>query len=200
MKLCKNCLCPSHEAKDCKSASCKLCHQKHNTVLHPYVPTRVSTEPQPSTSCVINCNQRKTHSEVLLSTVIVNVRGHFGNLQPCRAFLDAPPAGSQSNFILESTCKRLGLSMKSINLSVTGFEQSISTIKNSVNVEMHSLAMSYRENLHCLQNNNTKHSLNFILQARHAHSKQYSFSRCFETHRSFDRRGNTLTGTKNDSL
>jgi hypothetical protein len=114
MKLCKNCLRPSHEAKDCKSASCKLCHQKHNTLLHPYVPTRVTTEPQPS---VINCNQSKTQSEVLLSTVIVNVRDRFGNLQPCRALLDA---GSQSNFILQSTCKRLGL------------------------------ATSYKEKLHCL--------------------------------------------------
>jgi hypothetical protein len=144
MKLCKNCLRPSHEAKDCKSASCKLCHQKHNTLLHPYVPTRVTTEPQPS---VINCNQSKTQSEVLLSTVIVNVRDRFGNLQPCRALLDA---GSQSNFILQSTCKRLGLAMQSINLSVTGFEKSISTIKNSVDVEIHSLATSYKEKLHCL--------------------------------------------------
>jgi hypothetical protein len=144
MKLCKNYLRPSHEAKDCKSASCKLCHQKHNTLLHPYVPTRVTTEPQPS---VINCNQSKTQSEVLLSTVIVNVRDRFGNLQPCRALLDA---GSQSNFILQSTCKRLGLAMQSINLSVTGFEKSISTIKNSVDVEIHSLATSYKEKLHCL--------------------------------------------------
>jgi hypothetical protein len=40
--------------------------------------------------------------------------------------------------------------MQSINLSVTGFEKSISTIKNSVDVEIHSLATSYKEKLHCL--------------------------------------------------
>ncbi|XP_063912277.1 uncharacterized protein LOC135129126 [Zophobas morio] len=34
LKLCQNCLKPSHTSDSCKSMACKLCQLKHNTLLH----------------------------------------------------------------------------------------------------------------------------------------------------------------------
>ena len=33
-RLCFNCLVPGHSSQDCRGKTCKICHERHNTVLH----------------------------------------------------------------------------------------------------------------------------------------------------------------------
>uniref|UniRef100_A0A1B6BZG0 Uncharacterized protein n=1 Tax=Clastoptera arizonana TaxID=38151 RepID=A0A1B6BZG0_9HEMI len=77
-----------------------------------------------------SCVQDET--EVLLLTAVVELVSPEGKTLTCRAFLDI---GSQSNFITESVCKRLGLKKEKTSLLVTGVGH---LIKHKVNVTVQS--------------------------------------------------------------
>ncbi|KAG5863247.1 hypothetical protein JTB14_012535 [Gonioctena quinquepunctata] len=56
-------------------------------------------------------------SQVLLSTIRVNVKTRAGNIQSCTALLDS---ASQSNFISSSFQRLIGVQKKKINMTIIG--------------------------------------------------------------------------------
>lgn len=75
--FCYNCLRTNHLAKECKSGDCKKCHRRHNTLLHPDEATTEKSEniEKPTTNL-----QSFVHSQVLLSTALVNFRNQGGGI------------------------------------------------------------------------------------------------------------------------
>ncbi|XP_055615339.1 uncharacterized protein LOC129761628 [Toxorhynchites rutilus septentrionalis] len=52
--LCINCLSPSHLVRNCTSSSCRVCNQKHHTMLHQPSSDRSPTQSKPPTPLVQN--------------------------------------------------------------------------------------------------------------------------------------------------
>jgi len=66
---------------------------------------------------------------VLLATAQINVKDCKGKLHTCCARLDC---GSQSNFITESTVRRLGLEQIRNQISITGINNATSVTNHNV--------------------------------------------------------------------
>lgn len=122
LKLCLNCLRSNHMSKECSSSSCRKCSGRHHTLLHyskrktgdnisefkdnttgssgqlPTGPNQDRVESLHVSTSLSN------HCDVLLSTALVQVVNHSGDVMTCRALLDT---GSQSNFISEATVRTL---------------------------------------------------------------------------------------------
>lgn len=131
LKLCTNCLKGIHTIKDCWSFNvCKICNQKHNSLLHiepsssqDAVPEGTSSN-DPQAFCV-NSTIVKT---VFLPTALVLIKTNNNKYIECRALLDS---GSQCNFITNEFAQRLNLNQEFINsVCVTGINHSnVSTHK-----------------------------------------------------------------------
>ncbi|KAJ3646592.1 hypothetical protein Zmor_024173 [Zophobas morio] len=141
LKLCQNCLKPSHTSDSCKSMSCKLCQLKHNTLLHSDQPSH-SNENQPSTSGVY-CSSA-LFPQAVLSTAIILIKDCKNKFQKFRALLDV---GSESHFITEAATNKLGLSTENANVVVAG---SNTTARQKVQVQIESLHYSFTTALNCL--------------------------------------------------
>lgn len=161
LNLCTNCLRAGHDEQRCRLSSCRLCTQRHNTMLHNSI-----TIPKPSTSissegCVVlpNVNEQKQtesskvtlssihHSQVLLSTAIIHVQDYNGHTHKVRALLDN---GSTSSFITEALQAKLGIPIHSISLSVQGLNNQSSKITKGCDVIISSLTNSgYTTNVNC---------------------------------------------------
>ena len=103
LRLCFNCLSPSHFLKYCTNSSgCKECTKMHHDLLH--FPTRNGTEIG-LCGTVSNCSAKIEPNEVLLPTLVVNVRSSNGHRLSVRAILDS---ASQASFISTAMYKRLG--------------------------------------------------------------------------------------------
>lgn len=63
----------------------------------------------------------QSNMQVVLATVIVNIKNLSGNLVPCRAVLDS---GSQLSFITDQCVAALGLKCKGVTLPINGIGQS----------------------------------------------------------------------------
>ena len=83
---------------------------------------------------------------VLLATTEVKVKDWKGKEHICRALLDC---GSQSNFITESTVRRLGLEQKRNRVPITGINNATSVTNYKVKLEMSSMT-TYTSSLSCL--------------------------------------------------
>ncbi|KAK9509896.1 hypothetical protein O3M35_004787 [Rhynocoris fuscipes] len=110
LQLCVNCL-KSHKGDCFSKHSCKICGEKHNTLLHQDNIRKDTSDPEkPSTSAaqaVCNfSNNSRNKFKVLLSTSIVRIKDKFGNFIGCRAVLDS---GSQLSFITKQLSNKLGL-------------------------------------------------------------------------------------------
>ncbi|XP_018315455.1 uncharacterized protein, partial [Mycetomoellerius zeteki] len=132
LKLCFNCFKGGHSVETCNSSTCRLCHKKHNTLLH--IPTSVGTEhgsnnrtttiesqtstEAPSTSVAHHAVRLSDRG--LLATAIINIQDNSGGVRECRAFLDP---GSQSNFMTKELCERLGLTQRKNHMQIRGIDK-----------------------------------------------------------------------------
>ncbi|XP_041980961.1 uncharacterized protein LOC121734417 [Aricia agestis] len=110
LKLCSNCLRRGHKAQDCRLGSCRLCNEKHNTMLHKNLDeisdnatnnNDISPQSSPVSMSVYSTGQ------VLLGTALVEVTNPVNkNTYLARALLDA---GSQSSFMTKNLKQKIGL-------------------------------------------------------------------------------------------
>ncbi|KAG5884558.1 hypothetical protein JTB14_015693 [Gonioctena quinquepunctata] len=77
---------------------------------------QATTENPTVTSHVFN---NFVDNQVLLSTAVVRIKDHRGQLQLARVLLDN---GSQSSFITEELCQRLNLKRSPTNLAIRGIQ------------------------------------------------------------------------------
>jgi len=77
----------------------------------------------------------------------LRVKDCQGNEHICRALLDC---GSQSNFITESTVRRLGLEQTRNRAPITGINSATSVTNYKVDLEMSSMKNDYTSILNCL--------------------------------------------------
>lgn len=159
LNLCTNCLRSGHDEQRCRLGPCKLCPQRHNTMLH-----RNSSVHKPSTAsegCVVLPSvqeQKHTesssvtlssvhHSQVLLSTAVLSVQDRYGHTHKVRALLDN---GSTSSFITETLRAKLGIHSYSTSLLVQGLNNQSSQIKKRCDITMSSLTNSgYTTDVNC---------------------------------------------------
>lgn len=123
---CSNCLRTGHSISDCKSAECKICGAKHNSLLHDYFsksqerrssPSRevISASSHYSQASVYNALKNLPH--MILSTAVVLIADSKGKFHKARAFLDN---ASQINLITSKLCQKLGCEWQHSKLSITG--------------------------------------------------------------------------------
>jgi hypothetical protein len=113
-KLCINCLSNNHKIKDCQSRGCKICGKWHHTLIHrskdppkEHISRSSGLSPQQENmQATYHTFKESPVTCVLIATAQIKVRGCKGRFHTCRALLDC---GSQSNFITESSVRRLGL-------------------------------------------------------------------------------------------
>ncbi|XP_072400921.1 uncharacterized protein [Diabrotica undecimpunctata] len=101
-----------------------------------------------SKTSVANPSIQSTHYvslQTLLSTALINIYDSK-NIHTCRALLDS---GSQSHFISEQLCKKLGITFSDVNYAVKGLGQSLSNINKQVN-EVMSCINNFKMNITCL--------------------------------------------------
>ncbi|XP_062541062.1 uncharacterized protein LOC134209100 [Armigeres subalbatus] len=65
--LCINCLSADHQVRSCSSGSCRVCGQKHHTMLHHQAPIRNPTQPQPSKQTASQPTTTQTHSQISIA-------------------------------------------------------------------------------------------------------------------------------------
>ncbi|XP_022829237.1 uncharacterized protein LOC111358355 [Spodoptera litura] len=159
LNLCTNCLRAGHDEQRCRLSSCRLCTQRHNTLLH-----NSNTVPKASISseeCVVlptMQEQKQTesnsvtlssvhHNQVLLSTAIINIQDSYGLTHKVRALLDN---GSTSSFITETLRIKLGIPSYSTSLLVQGLNNQSSKITQRCDVTISSLTNSgYTTDVNC---------------------------------------------------
>lgn len=169
-KLCLNCFKSNHSTFRCSASRCHLCSKKHNSLLHFSTPSiHEPSKPKPSNvrstaaqadslpeinnvpSTSIDTNHAVFYahgeSDVLLSTALVNIADVDGKLHVCRALLDS---GSQSNFISADLQKRLNLPLKKTHITITGVNQSSSSVSHSTQIRVFSRYNSFCAKMTCL--------------------------------------------------
>ncbi|XP_062698944.1 uncharacterized protein LOC134284243 [Aedes albopictus] len=156
--LCRNCLRPGHQARECPSKySCRNCKGRHHSMVcfksEKGGGNKVSTvargnnlssdkesqgASQPSSSQVANAAATDTtvsnaahqySSQVLLATAIIVMADGDGNRHPARALLDS---GSESNFITERLCQRMRVTRDKVDISVLGIGQASTRVKQRI--------------------------------------------------------------------
>lgn len=150
LQLCKNCL-YSHGEKQCKSRkTCVLCHKTHHTLIHEAETELTSNKnipsSTPSTSYGVN-NVTNEEKEVLLTTVLLNVKTIDGNCIKLRGLLDQ---GSQVSLITEDAAQRLRLQRRKVSAVVSGVGTLSGNCKGAVNVECQSIHSDYKFNFEAL--------------------------------------------------
>lgn len=159
-KICLNCLRSStHISNKCTSGGCKVCQAKHNTLLH--VATAQQQAPNFSGSsgkgndnpksaesaAVVATHATGGKGTVMLSTAMVQVRNHQGVFRSCRILLDC---GSQANFISKGFMTKLGLTPRSLSVTISGVNGTVSTATQAVKIELQSRVDSYSATIDCI--------------------------------------------------
>jgi hypothetical protein len=160
---CVSCLGP-HNIKNCKSQStCKVCHMRHNTLLHFHTnkvdyPSNnsnvsVGSSKQPSTTTfkdnppksessvtLATQNQSISHSNnvtVLLGTVMIQIRSSDGTSHVFRALLDS---GSMCNLITEHAANLLNIRRQKSDIQLSGIEHHVTQNKGQICVTLETLS------------------------------------------------------------
>lgn len=104
-----------------------LCQKPHNTVLHLDDSNTIifnktesaekSVQPKPISGHVAQIND----TQVLLSTLIMQVKDSHGQFHKVRILLDN---GSQCNFVTRELCAKLGLKREVVDYKISGIGQS----------------------------------------------------------------------------
>ncbi|XP_053596241.1 uncharacterized protein LOC128668099 [Microplitis demolitor] len=138
--LCTNCLRKGHHSSQCPSGKCQACGYRHHTLLHfdkskpEMPPLNASATAFDMPKSTINMHAQVS-SEALLATAIVDLVNKQGKIRQCRVFLDA---GSQAHFITEKAAKFLNLDKKAVNISVTGVDNTSTSVKHSARATLKS--------------------------------------------------------------
>lgn len=150
-RLCINCLRPGHMIKQCRSSSCRLCKSRHNTLLHmqskdTVVHTHIDESEQQES---VNLSSRSVlnNSQVLLSTILINILDKNNKTHTARALLDA---GSQSSFITSDLCNSLQLQQSQVNIKVSGLNQTHSEIRKKALAQIQSRYNNFTTRASCL--------------------------------------------------
>ncbi|XP_018400225.1 PREDICTED: uncharacterized protein LOC108777761 [Cyphomyrmex costatus] len=148
LKLCFNCFKKGHSIEACNFTTCRMCHKKHNTLLHVSSGEDTKEKSQTESSSInpmVSTEQSSTSvthyaarqcDRGLLATAIVEVQDNEGNFQECRAFLDP---GSQSNFMTKELCERLCLHQQKNYMQIRGIDgttaltETYATIRSRIN-------------------------------------------------------------------
>lgn len=170
LKICSNCFDPAHSGNCPKNSSCRVCGNKHNTLLHLPEITVENRSPAGSSPndmapsaalprtppANISMSGHSTDDQALnesatlsvLSTAVIRIFDSKGDTYLVRALLDP---GSQSNFITDSLATKLNLSRSAVNYQIMGVGEALSTIVDSrVNVTIMSNINEYTEAVSCL--------------------------------------------------
>ncbi|XP_025997103.1 uncharacterized protein LOC105204499 [Solenopsis invicta] len=86
-------------------------------------------------------------SQIFLSTVLADAKDCQGRRQTCRILLDP---GSQSHLVTEDLVRRLGLTTKSVNISISGVNQTLSKAQKQVQIQISSRHYEYKVTIDCL--------------------------------------------------
>ncbi|XP_063910744.1 uncharacterized protein LOC135127960 [Zophobas morio] len=138
-RTCFNCLKEEHAVSKCPSKGCcRDCGGRHHTLLHfksrktshaPSEPdtTEADTNRTPSeslTSCIVHSlvSPLSYKKNILLATIVLEIRDRWGNFQTMRALLDP---GSQASFIESASLNKLGLLKTRSTVSISGVGQII---------------------------------------------------------------------------
>lgn len=161
LKLCLNCLRTSHPSWKCTAPKCRECKKPHNSLLHKVEKDRQSVEEtmekkstdkqlvesEPSASVSLSLQNVFEQKQVLLCTALLKIRSSDNKWHTCRALLDS---ASQSNFVTEKLCNKLGLPRLKLNHAVKGVGQILTNINNQVDILIKSNHNSYSKMLRCL--------------------------------------------------
>ncbi|XP_051168523.1 uncharacterized protein LOC127286209 [Leptopilina boulardi] len=143
LSLCMNCLRQNHQAHKCQLGPCRKCKEKHNSLLHPEETESQSVNlATDNNSSVMLQAHGNPHS--LISTAIVDIKDSQGNFHSCRILLDS---GSQSHYITEKMAASLDLKASPVNINVTGFSLSQTSITKSISSTMKSRVNKYEAHL-----------------------------------------------------
>ncbi|XP_066141168.1 uncharacterized protein [Euwallacea fornicatus] len=168
MNLCTNCLRHGHKLSECRSSGCKMCRQRHATLLHkPQQPSRAgnvdvnrdngnssrhdNSNPHEGTSeqntshpILTNTCQNARNCLMLLSTAVVDAYGKHKTRIPCRVLLDS---ASQSNFVSTAMIKQLQLTPSKVDIPVLGINQIQTRISHATDISVASRTTAFKTKL-----------------------------------------------------
>ncbi|CAK9809183.1 hypothetical protein ANTQUA_LOCUS5922, partial [Anthophora quadrimaculata] len=147
LALCINCLRSNHRSIDCTAPPCRICHKRHNFLLHFDKKSEDKHGPAPSPNQSVVNLHAQVSPEGLLATAVVRLPNAQGKSITCRAFLDA---GSQANFITEKAASFLNLQKQPVYISISGVENLSTEVKHSVSATLKSRVSKYSKNLEFL--------------------------------------------------
>jgi len=141
--------------KDCHSHGCNICGKWHHTLLHrnkDFSQEHINrsqdlSQQQRNVQATYHSFKESPIARVLLATAQVKIKDCKGNEHICRALLDC---GSQSNFITESTVRRLGLEQTRNRVPTAGINNATSVTNYKVELQMSSMTNNYASILNCL--------------------------------------------------
>lgn len=136
--VCKNCLDNSHTVDSCWShSSCRVCNNKHHTLLHRYDPSAPAMHPQPTTSTQTFHTKSQNEHGTLLGTAQLHALNPSGSSLIIRALID--PC-SEDSYIISSLAQSLRLK-KYFSPSTIGVlgEENASSCSHRVNVLLKSM-------------------------------------------------------------
>lgn len=164
--LCFNCFGANHSVTQCKrSTSCRRCHRRHHTLLHPEASRGPRAHPKPDNpdgpepekqerlleeDTKTDTNNIISHhangsilspGHVMLATTLIKIESKQ-TIYTVRALLDQ---GSQASFITENTVQLLGLRKIPVSGVVSGLggDQLNLKIKHKVNCKIQSTCTSF---------------------------------------------------------
>ncbi|XP_065093725.1 uncharacterized protein LOC135714319 [Ochlerotatus camptorhynchus] len=168
-RLCWNCLSSGHQAKKCISKfTCRTCHERHHSLLHDFVPSKISSssavssfspvqQSLPSTSVGssgasstppnVSMAVQTACNMVLLETVVLNIVDDHGRKHQARALLDS---ASMSNFISKPLAKRLFNPRSKVDISIAGIGLSTQNVKSAITATVQSRTQEFSTKLEFL--------------------------------------------------
>lgn len=159
-KICANCLrATTHASNKCTSRGCRICKLKHNTLLHVTLSNatesrdnavdgqKASKDASPQTTLVTHAVSNECGEHVMLSTAIVHAFDSDGTARSCRVLLDS---GSQANFVSEEFVSTLGIQPRSLNISISGINNTATKSTQAVQIKLQSRLSSYSTTIDCV--------------------------------------------------
>ncbi|GAB0099937.1 uncharacterized protein DMENIID0001_161420 [Sergentomyia squamirostris] len=126
LKLCSNCLSPNHKASECTSKfTCRHCKKRHHTEICFSNKSR-SEQTQHNTlvaapTLAQDTNEHSVlhaqHSEVILPTIMIKIKGKNNQWIQCRALLGT---GAGDNYVTERMVQLLSLKKSKISTAIKG--------------------------------------------------------------------------------
>ncbi|KAI5636549.1 putative peptidase (DUF1758) domain-containing protein [Phthorimaea operculella] len=160
LNVCFNCLRAGHFADHCWRGRCKKCQKKHSTLICLDLATSPTETPNEkmdppnekkgndttttdsnSGTDSANIFMMQQNSQMLLSTVLVNIVKADGNTVTARALLDNC---STSCLMSEALCEMLNLPTKNVNKSVSAVNNLQTNLRKTCKAQVKSLLKDYQ--------------------------------------------------------